>query len=55
MILIYLNIFILLSPMLYFIYDPEAILFDREDFIEDLEKNKSEQFELLKVVIKPDL
>ena len=44
-----------ITQLYFFIYDPEAILLDRENFIEDLEKNKSEQFELLKVVIKPDL
>ncbi len=44
-----------ITQLYFFIYDPESFLLDREDFIEDLEKNKSEQFELLKVVIKPDI
>lgn len=45
----------LVSQLYFFIYDPNALLLEREDFIEDLEKNKSEQFQYLKIVIKPDL
>jgi len=44
-----------ITELYFFIYDPDYLLLNREDFIEDLEKNKSEQFDLLKIVIKPDL
>jgi len=44
-----------ITQLYFFIYDPDSLLLDREDFIEDLEKNKSEQFDLLKVIIKPDI
>ncbi|KKL10856.1 hypothetical protein LCGC14_2551650 [marine sediment metagenome] len=44
-----------ITQLYFFIYDPDALLLDREDFIEDLEKNKSDQFQYLKIVIKPDL
>ena len=44
-----------ITQLYFFIYDPESFLLDREDFVEDLEKNKFEQFELLKVVIKPEI
>ena len=44
-----------ITELYFFIYDPDHFLLDREDFIEDLEKNKSEQFDLLKIIIKPDL
>jgi len=44
-----------ITQLYFFIYDPEALLLNREDFIEDLEKNKSKQFQFLKIVIKPDL
>lgn len=44
-----------ITQLYFFIYDPDSLLLNREDFIEDLEKNKSNQFDLLKIVIKPDL
>ena len=44
-----------ITELYFFIYDPDSLLLDREAFIEDLEKNKSEQFDLLKVIIKPDI
>jgi len=44
-----------ITQLYFFIYDPNALLLQRIDFIEDLEKNKSEQFQFLKIVIKPDL
>ncbi len=44
-----------ITQLYFFIYDPHALLLDREDFIEDLERTKSEQFQYLKIVIKPDI
>jgi len=44
-----------ITQLYFFIYDPDVLLLNREDFIEDLEKTKSEQFQYLKIVIKPDL
>ena len=44
-----------ITQLYFFIYDPNAFLLDREDFIEDLERTKSVQFQYLKIVIKPDL
>jgi len=44
-----------ITHLYFFIYDPKTLLLNREDFIEDLEKNKSKQFQFLKIVIKPEL
>lgn len=44
-----------ITYLYFFIFDPDSFLQNREDFVQDLEKNKSEQFALLKIIIKPDL
>ena len=44
-----------INDLYFFIYDPDAYLLDRADFIQDLEKNKPKTFRKLKVIIKPDL
>ncbi len=44
-----------ITQLYFFIYDPDSFLLERQDFIEDLEKSKSDQFDLVKIVIKPDL
>lgn len=44
-----------ITELYFFIYDPKSFLLKREEFIIDLEKDKPEQFEKVKIIIKPEL
>ncbi|MBA7542723.1 hypothetical protein ES705_35047 [subsurface metagenome] len=44
-----------ITELYFFIYDPNSFLLKREEFIIDLEKDKPEQFEKVKIIIKPEL
>ena len=42
------------NELYFFVYDPEFLITERIDFVKDLEKNKPNQFKILKVIIKPE-
>ena len=44
-----------ITELYFFIYDPKSFLLKREEFIIDLEKDKPEQFEKVKIIIKPEI
>ena len=44
-----------IKELYFFIYDPNSFILNREEFILDLEKDKSRQFEKIKIIIKPEL
>jgi len=43
-----------ISNLFFFIYDPDSLIIDRDDFIKDLTENKL-TFNEIKIIIKPDL
>jgi hypothetical protein len=43
-----------IRELYFFIYDPDFYITNRIDFIQDLEGNFSGQFDMIKVIIKPD-
>lgn len=44
-----------IKELFFFVYDPESYIRDRTSFVKDLEGNKPDEFEILKVIIKPDI
>ncbi len=44
-----------INELYFFIYDPNLDLIKREEFIADLEKDKPNQFKLVKIIVKPEL
>jgi len=44
-----------IRELYFFIYDPDSKITNRVDFKQDLEKNFSDQFDVIKVIVKPDL
>ena len=44
-----------ISDLYFFIYDPDSLIINRVDFIEDLTKNIPKQFNTFKIIIKPDI
>jgi hypothetical protein len=44
-----------IRELYFFIYDPDSKITNRVDFKQDLEKNFSDQFDIIKVIVKPDI
>ena len=44
-----------IKEIYFFIYDPDSLILNREEFITDLEKDKPKQFDKVKIIIKPGL
>ena len=42
-----------IKELFFFVYDPEYYIRDRISFVKDLEGNKPDEFEILKVIVKP--
>lgn len=44
-----------MENLYFFIYDPETLLTNRKDFVEDLEKTKPKGYRNLRIIIKPEV